>query len=253
MLVIAGYDPSGGAGILADVKTAESHCVYAQAVCTGFTFQNTRRITRIHWFTEADIREQIALCYEETTFSWVKIGITRHARMLAEIIGQLKQHNASVKIVWDPVLAASSGTRFMEDLTAMDFEAILPGIFLVTPNLEELRHLYPGRLSAGNIADDALESVCLDLSDNAIIYLKGGHDNQFPGRDRLFRSGELHIFPPGPGQVFPKHGSGCVFSSALTASLAKGYPPLKAAQRSKRYTERFLNSHPGLLGRHDRV
>lgn len=75
VLVVAGFDQCGGAGILADIKTLEAHSVYGYAVCTGLTFQNARTISRVHWYDERDIFEQIDLCFETGGFDWVKMGI----------------------------------------------------------------------------------------------------------------------------------------------------------------------------------
>jgi hypothetical protein len=76
VLVVAGYDQSAGAGVLSDVKTLEAHGVYGYAVCTGFTFQNERTISRIQWFSGEEITEQIDICYAAAPFDWVKMGIT---------------------------------------------------------------------------------------------------------------------------------------------------------------------------------
>lgn len=242
MLIIAGYDPCGGAGILADVKTAENHAVYAYAVCTGYTFQNSRRISHIHWFSGAAISRQISMCYEDRDFEWVKLGITRSPTMVRNILGCLKEQQPRVKIIWDPVLASSGGTPFMEGMCATDFEALLPLMYMVMPNLPELYSLYPGTEP---------EAICARLSQTTSVYLKGGHEETSPGSDRLFIHGTCHRLPPGPEQVFTKHGSGCVLSSALTANLAAGGGELlKAARESKRYTEQFLGSDRGLLGWH---
>ncbi|QEC53747.1 hydroxymethylpyrimidine/phosphomethylpyrimidine kinase [Anseongella ginsenosidimutans] len=250
ILVIAGYDPSAGAGILADVKTAESNSVYAYAVCTGFTFQNSSRIAAVRWFSEEDISTQIRLCCEDTLFEWVKLGITQDPSMLAGILGSLRKYCPGVKIIWDPVLSSSSGTTFMEGLGAADFERLLPQVFMITPNLPELYALYP----AGNP-----EAICARLSRKTIVYLKGGHDKDWPGRDRLFIRGVCHTLASGIAEAFQKHGSGCVLSTALTANLAREFATVpveadsavvKAALKSKQYTEAFLNSHPGRLGWH---
>jgi len=243
VLVIAGYDQSGGAGVLADVKTLEMHSVYAYAVCTGLTFQNERIITRIQWLVEEEIFEQIDLCFQSVAFEWVKIGITRSAAMLGAIIRHLRQHQAGIKIVLDPVIRASSGKGFWEKMDREAFDEIAGGVFLLTPNWEEIRWLYP---------DEDPMACCERLSDTCHIYLKGGHHPQHPGRDHLWSKGELLEFLPAavPGAIYPKHGSGCVLASSLSANLALGYTLPVAADRAKRYTEQFLTSNKTLLGWH---
>src|ERR1700754_3269600 len=114
VLIIAGFDQSAGAGVLSDVKTLEAHGVYGYAVCTGFTWQNQREISRIQWFTEKEIFEQIDLCFAAANFDWVKIGITRSMGNAGNIIRHLRQHNPGVSVILDPVIKASSGHRFWE-------------------------------------------------------------------------------------------------------------------------------------------
>src|SRR5882672_2235945 len=104
VLVIAGYDQSGGAGVLADIKTLEAHGVYGYAVCTGMTFQNERVITKVQWFTEKEIFEQIDLCCQSAWFDWVKIGIGRSVKMIGSVLDHLREHNPAIKIILDPVI-----------------------------------------------------------------------------------------------------------------------------------------------------
>ena len=96
VLVVAGYDQSAGAGLLSDIKTLEAHGVYGYGVCTGFTFQNERMISRVEWFTKKDIFEQIDLCFGSAVFGWVKIGVTPSMGMAASIIDHIWQHNRDV-------------------------------------------------------------------------------------------------------------------------------------------------------------
>jgi hydroxymethylpyrimidine/phosphomethylpyrimidine kinase len=112
VLVVAGYDQSAGAGVLSDIKTMEAHGVYGYAVCTGFTFQNEREISRVQWFSPGDVYEQIDLCFAAAAFEWVKIGITPSMGAAGGIISHLRQHNPEVKVVLDPVIRASSGAAF---------------------------------------------------------------------------------------------------------------------------------------------
>lgn len=243
ILVIAGYDQSGGAGILADIKTLEAHCVYAYAVCTALTFQNERVITRVQWLPEKEIFEQIDLCFQSARFEWVKIGITRSAAMTGSIIWHLRQHNRDIKIVLDPVIRASSGMDFWEGADAGSFEIVVNQTWLLTPNWDEIGWLYP---------QQEVMSCCERLSAWCNIYLKGGHNPLHPGRDYLWSNGAVHVLEPvaDPGAIYPKHGSGCVLASSLAANLSLAYELPIAAERSKRYIEQFLASNKTLLGWH---
>jgi hydroxymethylpyrimidine/phosphomethylpyrimidine kinase len=240
-LVLAGYDQSAGAGVLADAKTLEAHGVYGYAVCTGFTFQNERRIHKIQWFSEGDISEQIDMCFQSAHFAWAKIGITRSAGMMQYIIQCLRGQHPGIRIVWDPVLRSGAGTNFWEGIDPAVFEALVLQVYLLTPNWDEMGWLYPGQ--------DPLESA-RRLSAHCHVYLKGGHDPVHPGRDYLFSQGECRILEPAVRTVWPKHGSGCVLSASLAANLSLGYGLPVAAVRSKRYIEQFLVSNTSLLGWH---
>ena len=240
VLVVAGYDQSGGAGVLADIKTLEAHGVYGFAVCTALTFQNERRISRVEWLSEAAIFEQIDLCFESGDLEWVKMGITKSMGSAAAIIGHLKRHRPDVRVVLDPVIRASSGRDFW-GAGKEGWEELAGECFLVTPNWEEIGALYA--------VGEEMESCRVLSGLGPHIYLKGGHNRMHPGRDYLWSGGEVRELDP-EGEVFPKHGSGCVLASSLTANLALGYSLDEAAVRAKRYTARFLASNKTLLGWH---
>lgn len=243
VLVVAGFDQCGGAGILADIKTLEAHGVYGYAVCTGLTFQNERTISRVHWYDERDIFEQIDLCFESTGFGYAKIGVARNLAMLSSIIRHLKHHNPAIRIVLDPVIKATSGKDFWEGAGKTGFDGLARECFLVTPNWEEIGWLYPG---------EDIPEVSRRISDHCNLYLKGGHHPQQRGRDYLWSGGALQVLEPmaAAETIYPKHGSGCVLSSSLAANLSLGYTLPEAAVRSKQYIEQFLTSNKTNLGWH---
>lgn len=243
VLVIAGYDQSGGAGILADIKTLEAHKVYGYAVCTGLTFQNEHTITKVQWYTQKDIFEQIDVCFKSARFDWAKIGIGQSLTSISAILHHLRQYNPGIKIVMDPVIRASSGMDFWEGTNRDEFESIARETYLLTPNWEEIGWLYPGQ---------DVQECCRTLSLSCNIYLKGGHNPENPGRDYLWSRGAVQVFEPPIDHrpVYPKHGSGCVLASSLTANSALGFPLPLAAAKSKKYIHQFLTSNKTLLGWH---
>jgi hydroxymethylpyrimidine/phosphomethylpyrimidine kinase len=262
VLVVAGYDQSAGAGVLSDVKTLEAHGVYGYAVCTALTFQHERRISKVRWVVPAEIMEQIDLCFESASFEWVKVGITESMEVAGAIIDHIRRYNAGVKVVLDPVIRASSGMEIWgaagrdggvagrNGEMTREWEALAERCYVVTPNWEEIRWLYPGE-------DIDASCAALTRGRGVHIYLKGGHNPASPGRDYLWTDGDVEVMDAavgdggaGGGAVSPKHGSGCVLSSALAANLALGYLLPVAAERSKRYIERFLGSNKTLLGWH---
>ncbi len=238
ILTIAGFDPSGGAGVLADVKTFEQHKLLGMAVNTANTVQNDADFRAVNWLTEDEIFGQLEILLERFRFSTVKVGLIPSMGMIPELKKRLGENT---RIIWDPVLSASAGFDFNH--VPADPEAILREVFMITPNWEEVVRL-SGR-------EDAMEGAKY-LSGYCNVYLKGGHNAVDPGRDFLFVGGKQFNFRPVEKRVWPKHGSGCILSSALAANLERGYPILKACLRAKRYTEQALVSNQGLLAWHKR-
>lgn len=239
ILTIAGFDPSGGAGVLADVKTLEANGCLGFAVSTANTIQNEKEFIFPNWIKEDEVFVQLNVLLKQHQFKYVKIGLISSLLFLQKIISKLKTQNSNLKIIWDPILSASAGFDFNHDLS--ELKELLSEIFLITPNWNEVKVLSESK--------DAIEGA-KELAKYTNVYLKGGHSEDI-GKDYLFF--EDNIYPLNPKCtkiIYPKHGSGCVFSSALTANLAKEYSILKACLKSKRYIEKYLSSSTGLLGYH---
>tara|TARA_R110002072_G_scaffold114541_8_gene244624 strand:- start:423 stop:1175 length:753 start_codon:yes stop_codon:yes gene_type:complete len=242
LLSIAGLDPSGGAGLLADVKTFESLKCYGLAVNTANTIQNDIEIESCEWLSIEQIKSQIDILFHRFPIEYVKIGIVENWESLDKIIQHLFKKNENLKIILDPVLKSSSNFEFHPPKTEQ-LENILSKLFLICPNLNELKSLYPGINE---------KEACQRVSMFCHLYLKGGHRQKHIGKDELFTKDNSY-FPLNPKKNMDfteKHGSGCVFSSALSSYLALGFPLLKACFRAKRYTEKFLSSNPSFLGYH---
>ena len=243
VLVVAGYDPSGGAGVLADVKTLESHGVYGYSVCTAMTWQNERVIRRVDWLPEKDVLEQVDVCFEAAGFDWVKIGIMPSIGAVGRVVRHIREWNPGVRVVWDPVIRSGSGTDFW--VKTEGWEEVAAQCFVMTPNWEEM-----GWLAGGENVMEACRRRT--ASGECNVLLKGGHHPGHPGRDYLWTGGSVEVLEPvDGGAVYPKHGSGCVLASALAANLALGYALPVAAVRAKGYVRNFLSSNKSLLGWHD--
>jgi hydroxymethylpyrimidine/phosphomethylpyrimidine kinase len=242
ILTIAGFDPSNGAGLTSDLKTFQAHGLYGLSVCTTVTVQNDIDFKSSHWVKPSLILEQIEALFERFEIQVVKIGIIENWKTLSEIIKRLKELNATVKVILDPVLKASAGYDFHSEDELSVLDSILDSIFIITPNFEEIKQLYP---------EKTLEDTIEYISNKTNLYLKGGHRTELVGLDQLYydKIVQLNIEPKGEG-ISPKHGSGCVLSSSLASNIKLGYPIEEAAVLSKRYTEQFLTSNNGLLGNH---
>jgi hydroxymethylpyrimidine/phosphomethylpyrimidine kinase len=241
VLTIAGFDPSGGAGVLADCKTFEQHGVYGFGVCTALTAQTDDSFLNLHWLTAEQILEQLQPLINKFEIVACKIGIIDSPDTLIEVIRFLKEQNPAIQIVWDPVLKASAGFDFHTVDTFHSLEAILATITLVTPNYNELQLLQS--ITGEELIKEEKARFCS-------VLLKGGHRPDAVGTDTLYGSDGHTIITAGVEQVFPKHGSGCVLAAAITANLAKGLSLTEACQLAKQYVETFLNSNQSLLGYH---
>lgn len=239
ILTIAGFDPSGGAGILADIKTIESMGGIGMAVQTANTIQTEDDFIAVNWVDENQIIAQLHALLDRYIFDGVKIGLIPSLEFLGRIVPLLSLNNDKAPLIWDPVLSASAGFDFEQNLAG--FAAAVKLVDWITPNWQEAQRL------GGN--ENPLQGM-LEISHSTHVFLKGGHNEKDKGKDYLLANGAVKGFNPKNGKYNPKHGSGCVFSTALTVHLAKGYPQQKAMLKSKRYVEFFLKSSPTLLGIH---
>ena len=243
VLTIAGFDPSNGAGLTADVKTFETLKCYGLSVCTANTVQDDVVFKTCHWTPVEVISDQIEVMFKRFQIKYVKIGIVENWLTLSVLVGKLLCLNPNVKIVLDPVLKSSSDFDFHpSDKKSLD--VILSKIYLLTPNYTEIEELYP---------ENSIEETIAFISSKTNLFLKGGHNEKAIGKDELFTfEGKQFTLNPKLKNCSDKHGSGCVLSSAITSYLALGFPLLKACYRGKIYTEKFLSSNKSLLGFHSK-
>lgn len=239
VMTIAGFDPSGGAGILADCKTFEQLKVQGLGVCTAMTVQTENRCLNLEWQPLDEVVSAVGILIKEYPVKAVKIGVVKNAEFLNEIIKTVKVYAPEAKIVWDPVLKSTSEFTFFDLNTLPQLKNVLKQKDLITPNYNEYRIL-----KDNNLFDDP-ENSCA-------VLIKGGHRKDLPGTDVLREKGkEVFIYPnETTSPYYPKHGSGCVLSSAVAAHLAKGENLEAACRKGKEYIEKFLTGTPGLLGFH---
>lgn len=236
VLSIAGFDPCGGAGLLADVQTLQQCKVQGMAVQTALTIQNEEEVKEVLWHPLKDIIAQLDTLLSNYEFEVVKIGITQNLESLYAIIQHLRTHNSTITIIWDPIISATSGFQFLDKIDTQLLNQVLGQIHLITPNLPEF-----------NTLTEALNEKQLPTN----VLLKGGHSDGNDTSDQLIDlegnvtaiSGQRVI---GTG----KHGTGCVLSSAIAAGLSKGMKLKTACTFAKRYVEGYLKSGINKLGAH---
>lgn len=242
VLSIAGFDPSGGAGVLADIKTFEANKVIGLGVISANTFQNDNEFKSVDWIPVEKIIEQIEILRKSFAFECVKIGLIESLVALDKVISHLTSHISNIKIIWDPILKASAGFEFHKQIDFSLLEKVASRIYLITPNIPEVLLLGKNKSAEENVKH---------LSKLSNVFLKGGHHEKKIGYDTLFlKEGKSFSFRPKMKNVSEKHGSGCVLSSAIIANLAKGEDLHRACLKAKDYTEKYLSSNKTLLGFH---
>lgn len=238
MLTIAGSDPSGGAGIQADLKTASALGVYGATVITALTVQNTLGVTGIHPVPIEFITQQHLSVVEDLDVRAVKIGMLGSADVVAAVADVLRSHPVPF-VVLDPVMVATSGDRLVpEDAVAAIRELLLPLATVVTPNVPEAEVLS----GLGIESEDDLEPVgraLLALGSRHVL-VKGGHLAGDRSVDVLVSAdGVQHLAAPRV-HTSHTHGTGCTLSSAIAAYLVRGEQVPVAVEAAKAYLTRAL-------------
>lgn len=243
VLSVAGFDPSAGAGVLADIKTFEACSVYGMGVVSAITYQNDIDFEKVEWVSISQIIGQIEVLQKRFAFEYIKIGLIENLEVLNQLISYLTSPISHPKIIFDPILKASAGFEFYSIKNQKLVEGICSQLYLITPNI-------PEALELGAYKD--AKKNAKHLSQFCNVYLKGGHSTEKKGVDLLFtKDGKEVLFPTTAENVSPKHGSGCVLSSAITANLALGLSLEEACWEGKKYITNFLASSDTLLGHHN--
>jgi len=241
VMSIAGFDPSGGAGILADVKCFEQHRVYGFGVCSALTVQTDDQFISCEWLSSTQIIAQLEPLFAKFRISACKIGLIKDVEVLMEVLSFIRAQHEAVNIVLDPVLKASAGFPFHQ-WNLVQLGSVLRHIDLITPNYSEM-------LSMG--AAGSAEETAGHWAAYCPVLLKGGHNAAAMGTDLLFENARVLELKPGIVLDQQKHGSGCVLSAAITANLALGHNLRDACKYGKIYIEDFLNSNNTFLGYHN--
>lgn len=245
VLTIAGFDPSSGAGLSADIKTFERHRTYGLAVNTANTVQNDSDFSEVFWLEIDQIKAQIDQLFNKWNINFVKIGLVQNWGVLEEIIEHLFIKNSSIKIILDPIFKSSSSFEFDRSNEEI-LQKILEKVYLITPNYDEFEQLFK------NLAfDDKIAAI----TEKTNLLLKGGHRKDIKGKDELFcqrsdRDQKQFVFAPKAKNISDKHGTGCILSASIVANLANGQTLMKSCFRAKQYTEKAMQSNKSLLAYH---
>jgi hydroxymethylpyrimidine/phosphomethylpyrimidine kinase len=241
-LTIAGSDPSGGAGIQADLKTFHQFGVYGEAVITLLTVQNTTGIARVECVPATLVVEQVRAAIEDIPPQAAKTG----ALGSAEIVEALAELAAEFgfPLVVDPVMIGSHGSSLSSpDARRLVATRLVPRAFLVMPNLDEAAALTCMEVKDVSAMREAAARLCAMGARAALV--KGGH-LEGPATDVLYADGAWREFTAPRIETRHTHGTGCTYSAAVTASLARGSRLEDAVARAKTYITAAIRTAPGL-------
>lgn len=241
-LTIAGSDPSGGAGIQADLKTFHRFGVYGEAVITLITVQNTTRVSRVETLPAALVAEQIEAAVEDIPPMAAKTG----ALGSAEVVEAVARAAAGFRfpLVVDPVMISKHGIPLLPDAAARALrERLLPLAALITPNLPEAEALTG--MPVRDLKEMRLAAQRIYAMGARAVLVKGGH-LEGCATDLLFDGAEWIEFPAPRVQTRHTHGAGCTYSAAIAAGLARGLGLGEAVARAKAFMRAAIASAPGL-------
>jgi hydroxymethylpyrimidine/phosphomethylpyrimidine kinase len=231
ILVIAGLDPSGGAGLLADARVATEHGVRVVGVVTALTVQDTMGVRAANPVPREVIADQLAALLADVEVDAVKIGMLADAELAPVVASALAATRAP--IVWDPALLPSrGGVPLLAGDAAVAKAFLLPEVRVVTPNLSEAAAL--AGCPVTNLDEMRAAAVALRRAGAAAVLVKGGHLAGDP-TDLLYDGSEVHTYTSPRVDAGPLHGTGCVLSTAIACALAEGAPLPHAVEQARRY------------------
>src|SRR6056297_2085346 len=242
-LSVAGSDPSGGAGIQADLKTFAALGVYGMAALTALTAQNTRGVGGVETVSPGFVAHQIRAVREDVRVDAVKLGMMATAEIAEAVAGALE--GIAAPVVLDPVMVAKGGAPLLADAVAAVRDRLLPIAAAVTPNLPEAARLLEVAPAGDRAGMEAQARALLALGPRAVL-LKGGHLEGAESPDLLAAEGRMVWLEGARAPTRNTHGTGCTLSSALAAHLARGLATEDAARASKRWLEGALRAADAL-------
>lgn len=245
---IAGFDPSGGAGVTADLMTFAAHGLYGCAAITALTVQSTTGVRGTEPVRREQLEETLACLLEDLPPTGVKVGMLG-ARTIAGVVGAflrgLREGETRCPVVLDPVLRSSSG-RMLYPLEGVDLlhELVLPQVDWLTPNWGELEVLTG--LAVGNIQEAEQAARLLMERHPCTGVIATGGEAERPVDLLVQAGGEAVLLDGERVGTTSTHGTGCAFSSAFLARLALGFEPVEAARLAKTFVAGALRHAPGL-------
>lgn len=240
-MTIAGSDPSGGAGIQADLKTFHQREVYGTSVVTLLTAQNTQRVSKVDVMSREIVAGQLEAVLEDMPPAAAKTGALG-SREIVELVAE-SAREFRFPLVVDPVMISKHGHALMTEEARVAFAALVARAFLITPNLPEA-----AELAAMAVDDlDSMKRAAVRIARLGArgVLVKGGHLED-DAVDVLYWEGEFRLFRSTRIRTPHTHGTGCTFSACIAAELAKGRDLPEAVETAKKFITNAIATNPGL-------
>jgi hydroxymethylpyrimidine/phosphomethylpyrimidine kinase len=241
VLIIAGSDSSGGAGIQADIKTVTALGSYAMTAVTAVTVQNTTGVKSIIPIDPKEISNQIEFVSKDIKPDAIKIGMLHSTLVINAVLSSLKKIKIS-KIVLDPVITAKGGTRLIDNNAIKSMrDKFLKRVFVITPNIPEAEILTDTKINSTEDMIYAANKIINLGAKNVLI--KGGHLNSRVMNDVLVNKKEINIFKNKKYATKNTHGTGCTLSSAIATYLSCGKLLKKSCELGIKYVNQAIGSN----------
>ena len=249
VLIVAGSDSGGGAGLQADVKTVTALGGYAATAVTALTAQDTRGVHGVHAVPPAFVQQQMQVVLDDIGADCIKTGMLHDSVVIDAVADVLDRDAPGIPVVVDPVMVAKGGARLLDPSAIAALKArLLPRAAILTPNAPEAEAL-TGRPIAGDADAAAAARLLMEAGARAVL-LKGGHLPGAEVHDHLIADNGSETFAAPRSDTRHTHGTGCSLASAIAAGLAQDMTLRDAAARALAYVQTAIRLAPGLGGGH---
>lgn len=245
-LSIAGVDPSGGAGLIADLKVFIAHDIFAMGVVTSTTAQNTQGLFGMQLIDTAMIEDGINKIFDDIKVDVIKIGVVPSADIIRCVAKTLRNISNLPPVVLDPVMSCKNGDIWLEEDSQKTLvKELFPIAYVITPNLYEAQQILGKKLTTLDEFKDACERLYKFGAKN--VYFKAGNVSG-KSLDILYNGNEFELFECNRIDSNNTHGTGCSLSSAIASNLAKGDDIKTACKKAKDYITGAIKK-PALIGK----
>ncbi len=244
ILIIAGSDPSGGAGLQTDIKVATNNETYSSAVVTSLTVQNTSKVSQVFTPNSDILRSQLKSLFLDIKFDAIKIGMVGGFKNIETIIEILDKYTKDVPIVLDPVMVATSGDELLDLKNIEILQQLMKRVTIITPNINEAQILAKFKICDKREVINAAKYIKNTV--NCSVFVKSGHlDLGKEVVENIFLDDDdrVHEVVNKRVDVGDVHGTGCALATAITCNIAKGFDLLTSVKRANEYVyEQIKNS-----------